>query len=202
MTLDPWATPAATQPGWGMSTSPTRTVTPASTQPRLRRDLRVFATTVAWMVLLGAPAGLLWSVVAPRYTVEFKGGNETDPYLESTKAFIGADGSYFLVVLGMGLLSGAVAWWLARRSGPWTVAALAVGGALAALVAQRVGLMPRSQAAFDAYDAARGKVELFLGRADRHRHLSLRAAWGAVAWPVGALVTFLVLALGRPEDLD
>jgi hypothetical protein len=160
-------------------------------------------------VLLGAPAGLLWSKLAPRLTVTFGEQGPTAPDLESTKAFIGADASYLLVMLGLGLLCGGLAWVFARRSGPWTVAALAVGGALAALVAARVGLVSGSHGSLEALrqgTVGHAPVDLYLGgplpgqlKGDVPH---LRAPWAAVAWPVGALVAFLAGAARRPDDLD
>jgi hypothetical protein len=157
-------------------------------------------------VLLGAPAGLLWSQVAPRLRVTFGAGGPESADLEGSKAFIGADGSYLLIVLGAGVICGLFAWALARRSGPWTVGALVVGGFLAALVAARVGVVPGSH---DAIEALRqGKVghppiDLYLGKLEPKAQVPhLRATWAALAWPVGALCAFLVGALRRPEDLD
>jgi hypothetical protein len=97
-------------------------------------------------------------------------------------------------------------WLLARRSGPWTVAALAVGGLLAALVAARVGVVPGSHDAVEALRQGRvghAPVDLYLGRLGPKSDLPhLRATWAALAWPVGALCAFLVGALARPEELD
>lgn len=177
----------------------TTTTTPGTT--RITEDLRRFVVIVVGMVLLGAPAGLLWAAVAPHYTVVFEGGQPTYPLIESTKAFIGVDASYVLVSVGAGVLCGLGAWFLGRRSGPWTVVALALGGVLAALVAARVGVLPGRQAAFEALDRKQGSVSLFLGiRVGDDTHL--RAPWAAVSWPVAALVAFLVPALMKPEELD
>ena len=163
---------------------------------------------VAGIVLLGAPAGLLWSEVAPHVTVMFgpQGAQAAD--LESTKAWIGADGSYAVVMLCFGVLSGALAWWAARRSGPWTVVAITVGGVLAALVAARVGVVPGSHEAIEALKGGTvgRSVDLYLGGplpAELHGSLPhLRAPWAAVAWPVGALLSVLVGAGVRPDQLD
>ncbi|MGB8652423.1 MAG: hypothetical protein WCD35_17385 [Mycobacteriales bacterium] len=177
---------------------------PTPAPGRWKQDVKAFVGIVVVMVLLGAPAGLLWSAVAPRLTVTVKDSGIDLPNVESTKAFVGADGSYLVVIAVMGVLCGALAWRFARRSGPWTVVALAAGGLLAALIAARVGLRPGAHQAFQALEPGthvRGRVELFLGK--RHGDdLGLRAPWAAVGWPVGALVVFLVMALRRPEELD
>ena len=160
---------------------------------------------VVGMVLLGAPVGLLWSAVSPRveFEVSDQGVNVLGP--ETSEGFIGADGSYVLVLFAAGLVCGLLAWWLARRSGPWAVVGLAVGGVLAALVAARVGLLPGKEEALAALQPGsqeRGTFELYLGtREEGSDDLHLRAAWGAVAWPVGALVAFLGCALAQTDDL-
>ena len=180
-------------------------VVPAARPSRLREDLTAFVGIVLASVFLGAPAGLLWAAVAPRVRVTFTPDGPTVANVESTKAFVGADGSYLLVMVGLGVLCGVLAWFLARRSGPWTVVGLVLGGVLAALIAARVGLQPGSHEALQALqakDRTSGSVELFLGRRGAHDSLSLRAPWAAVGWPVAALVAFLVPAFQRPEELD
>ena len=162
-----------------------------------QRGLRDLGTAVALVVgclLLGAPAGLLWSAVAPRVRVVLGPDGPSAQDLEG-KAFIGADGSFLLVVLAAGVLTGLLAWRLARRSGPWTVVALVIGGLLAAKVAGVVGVRPgKAHVQSLLHDpSARGTVELFL---------RLRSPWVVVGWPVGALAAFLVRALRRPEELD
>ncbi len=159
--------------------------------------------TVVASVLLGAPAGLLWSLVAPRLTVGVSDKGVSVSNLESTKAFVGADGTYLVVMLAVGFLCGALAWRFARRSGPWTVLGLAAGGVLAALIAASVGLRPGAHHAIEALrqgSTFRGTVDLYLGKRTGN-NLSLRAPWAAVAWPVGALGAFLIGALRRPEQV-
>ncbi|MCW2599055.1 MAG: hypothetical protein JWM02_884 [Frankiales bacterium] len=193
MTTDFWAAPAA-------HAETSKEPTPS----RWREDLVAFVGIVVSSVLLGAPAGLLWSRLAPRLTVQVTDQGPNVSNLESTKAFVGADGSYLVVMLIVGLLCGALAWRFARRSGPWTVLALAIGGVLAALIAASVGLRPGAQHAMAAVregSSFRGSVELFLGK-NTGNSLSLRAPWAAVGWPVGALSAFLIGALRRPEELD
>jgi hypothetical protein len=195
VSTDVWAAPSTTQTaGW-------ETVLPPRGPSRRRRDVTRCVAIVVGMVLLGAPVGLLWSALAPHYTVVFDAGQATYPFIESTKAFIGVEGTFVAVTFVVGALCGALAWWFGRSSGPWTVVALAVGGVLAALVAAHVGLLPGRQEAFDALARKQGSVQLFLGaRSGNDTHL--RAPWAVVVWPLGALVAFLVPAFIRPEELD
>jgi hypothetical protein len=163
---------------------------------------------VVGLVLLGAPVGLLWSALAPHYTAVREADGYTIPNVESNKAAIGADGTYLLVVLGVGVLCGLLAWLFARRSGPYTVMALLIGGSLAAVIAGHVGLLPGQDTSFKALRAGDAKVELFLGQRETNKKgdpvdkVHLRTPWSAVAWPVGALIAFVGPAFVRPEDLD
>jgi hypothetical protein len=194
VTLDPFAPPP-----------PLPRAERAATPGRWRSDVPRAIAVLVGSVLLGAPAGLLWAQVAPRLRVTVTDKGLDYPDLEGTKAFIGADGSYVLVMLGAGLLCGLVGWLVARKAGPWTVAALAVGGFLAALVGARVGLQPGSHEALAALapgSSFRGTVKLFLG-VKHDGDLQLRAGAGAaLAWPVGAMASFLAAAVYRPQDLD
>lgn len=167
---------------------------PSEQVRRWQRDLPVAGVLVAVLVLLGAPVGLLWHVLAPRLTVELGPDGPAAQGLEG-KAFIGADGTFLVVVLAAGILTGALAWLLARRGGPWTVLGLVIGGLLAAKIAAVVGVRPgKSHVQALLHDpSATGSVKLFL---------KLRASWVLVGWPVGALAAFLVPALRRPEELD
>jgi hypothetical protein len=103
-----------------------------------RRDIVVALAAVAGMVLLGAPVGLLWSVVAPHVhaLVTSDGITLTDP---EPKGFIAADGVFLFLTLAVGVVVAAVVGWLDDAPGPLTVVALALGGCLAAIIAWHVG---------------------------------------------------------------
>jgi hypothetical protein len=204
MSFDPWGTPGE-GPVTGWTAQP---VLPVAGPDRRRKDLATFGVIVVALLLLAAPVGLLWSAVAPHYQPVLSSGQLTIPNIESDKAAIGADGSYVVVLAVAGLLCGAACWWGARRSGPWTILALVVGGSLAAVIAAKVGVMPGQQASLDAIAKNKPGVELYLGARDLDKaghpygRPHLRAPWGAVAWPVGALLAFAVPAFVRPEELD
>lgn len=173
---------------------------------RLRADLSRALAVVVGCVLLGAPAGLLWAAVAPRLTVTVTADGPTAGNIESSKAFIGADGTYLLVALAFGVACGTAAWFLARKAGPWAVVALAVGGTLAALVQAEVGLIPGTEQAIDALTPGsgfRGTFELFLGTRDQSgTSVHLRAPWAALGWPVGATLAFWLWSLNSQDELD
>jgi hypothetical protein len=189
-----WTVPDPTRgPGPGTAAQPAGDLppAPAAADPGTRADVRAGVVTAVALVLLGAPAGLLWAVLAPRVTVLLSGST---PRLVTTDrdVFIAADATFLAVVLGVGLLCGAAAWVLGRRHGLAVVLGLAAGGLLAAYVASRTGALLDATTAQDAVDAGRmGVVELAV---------RLRAREAMLGWPVGALVGFLVPALLRGEE--
>ncbi len=192
---------------WAAPTGPVDVMPDRPTwRARLREDALAFGSIVALTVLLGAPAGLLWSAIAPRYTVVRKDGELTLPNIESTKAFIGADGTYVVIVVVLGVLCGVLGWRFARRHGPATVLGLTIGGLLAALVAAAVGLRPGASEAVQALrDTTKGSgtFDLFLGARDQTTgEFSLRAAWAPVLWPVASLIAFLTPAWRSGDELD
>lgn len=168
---------------------------------RLLPDVQTAVLLVVGSILLASPAGLLWSALAPRFGVTVSASGLSSGDLESSKAFIGADGSFFLVMLLAGALCGVVGWWLFRQAGPVTVLALVVGGIAAGLIAATVGLMPGAHTAVAALtegSAYRGHVDLYLGRLDEHHDLSMRATWAFLAWPGGACLAFFAAGVRRP----
>ncbi|WP_307845340.1 hypothetical protein [Planomonospora sp. ID67723] len=101
--------------------------------------MRDFAVTVLALGLLGAAAGVLWSLLAPRapYVVTEQGPVLADP---STQALIAADGWFAVVTGALGLICGAAGYTLSRRGRPLAVLlGLAAGGLLAAYLTLTVG---------------------------------------------------------------
>lgn len=171
---------------------------------RLFQDLQGGLVVAVGSVLLGAPAGLLWAALSPRAEVTVSAQGLEIPDLEQNKSFIAADGSYFLVMVAMGVVCGVLAFWLARRWGPWTVMGLVIGGSVAALVAISVGLMPGAKEAINAVTEGsgfNGVTDLYLGRLTND-DLSMRAVWAFVGWPAAACLAFLTAATVHPYGLD
>ncbi|MET9339859.1 hypothetical protein [Nonomuraea sp. NPDC003804] len=100
--------------------------------------VRAFAVTVLALAALGVPAGLAWSLLAPRAPYAIVNGRPVlaDP---STQALIAADGWFAVVTGGIGLVCAVVAWNLARDRRLEVLLGLAAGGAAAAFVAQWAG---------------------------------------------------------------
>lgn len=158
------------------------------------RDAAAGALTAVVLVLLGAPAGLLWARFAPHVSVVLSAGGPglDDP---ETSAFVDADVTFGVLCLVAGLLCGVLAFLLARRYGPGVALGLLAGGLLAAWVAkqtgEQVGLDAFRQAVHDS--AARGRVDAAL---------RLRAVELVVAWPIGGLLAFagMTAFVGRTSE--
>ncbi len=105
----------------------------------LRADLRGSLLLTGVLVLAGVPAGLLWWTLAPRATFEVAEEGPVPVGRPSAELLIADDGVYTLLLAGLGLVAGVVAWRLRRRRGVATVLALATGTALASLVAWQLG---------------------------------------------------------------
>jgi energy-converting hydrogenase Eha subunit A len=105
----------------------------------LRADLRGSLVLAGVLLLAGVPSGLLWWALAPRATFEVTADGPVPVGHPSAELLVADDGVYTLVLAGLGLVAGLVAWRLRRRRGVATVLALAVGTVLASLVAWQLG---------------------------------------------------------------
>ena len=105
----------------------------------LRADLRSSVLLAVGLALAGVPAGLLWWALAPR--ADFRVTEEVPVPIgnPSVELSVADDGVLVLILAGLGLLAGGLAWALRRRRGVATVGALAAGASLAALIAWRLG---------------------------------------------------------------
>lgn len=190
MSTSSWSTPDPRRPVAAPPAFATTAGPPAeAVEPvEVAAEVRDAALTSAVLVLLGAPVGLLWGLLAPRVDVVVS-GEDVNLAVPGSSAFIAADGYFLAAVVLAGVVSGVAAWLLARRRGPGVVVGLAVGGVVAAYVAMVVG----QQVGFAEVRAAvesgqQGALQL---------NLRLRAREALVGWPVGALVAFVGSALVR-----
>ena len=109
------------------------------------RTVAACLAAAASTVMLGAAAGLAWSVLAPRPLLVMTGHGSAAVINVETTAFIAADGWYALVALVGGAAAGLLGYWLAvRRHGPAgmaTVLVSAVGAGVVALwIGEQIGL--------------------------------------------------------------
>jgi hypothetical protein len=105
----------------------------------LRADLRGSLLLAALLGLVGLPAGLLWAGLAPRAQFDVVPDGAVVVGRPSAELLFAVDGVYTLVLAGLGLLAGLVAWRLRARRGVGTLLGLALGMSLAALGAWQVG---------------------------------------------------------------
>jgi Protein of unknown function (DUF2567) len=134
--LPPDAGPAPASDG--SAVSPARR--PWSAWTEMRTDLRPAALVLAVLVVTGVPVGLLWWVLAPRadFRITADGpkaiGNPPDELLAAD------DVIFVLLVAGVGVLAGVLAWSLLRRHrGVAMLVALALGSGAAAVIAWQLG---------------------------------------------------------------
>lgn len=156
--------------------------------PPVQEDVKVGLLTLVVTVLVGAPVGLAWAVLAPRVKVVVVGQevNLVETYSDS---FIAADGYFLAATMLAGILGGLIAWRLAAAHGPVVVCALTAGGLLAAYVSMKVGQQVGLEALRAAVRAgAQGMFEL---------NLQLKSRAALVGWPLGSLLAYLAASLAR-----
>ena len=157
----------------------------------MREDLRSSAGIVLALAGAGVVTGLLWFWLAPRADFRVTGAGPVPVGNLPEELLVADDAVFALLLLGLGLLAGAAAWFLPRRRGVATVLALAVGACLAAVVAWQVGEFlgpgPTEQQLADV--GAKVTTSLTLG--------SLPAM--ALA-PFGALLAYVAAVLYSPEE--
>lgn len=149
-------------------------------------EARRFALVAIAVAVCGVLFGLLWLWLAPRIPM-VSDGNAV--YLQDTEGeeAVGADGVFVLVGLAMGVMTAAAVYWRNRSGGVTVVLGLALGGVLGSLIAWRLGVALGPTTDVVAHAKAVGPKVVFDGP------LELRAKGALVAWPVGAMLTFLCL---------
>ncbi|MFF9041273.1 DUF2567 domain-containing protein [Streptomyces sp. NPDC014892] len=191
---DPWA-PPPTSGGGGAEPwyGPENPEKPAG--PGLRTEVIEAAVVTVVMALLGgALLGVLWWWLAPHVPLVSDGSAVYFKDTEGEQA-VGVDGTFTLLALGAGALSGLVVFLLRRRGGVPLTVALLIGGLLGAVVAWRLGvwLGPGTDVAARAKEVGQGVTF--------SAPLKLAAKGALLAWPFAALLVHLGLtALFGPRD--
>jgi hypothetical protein len=166
----------------------------AESAAELRKDLRDSALILVAVTLLGIALGFLWLWLAPRVPLV---SNDEAVFLKDTEGeeAIGADGTFLLLGVALGVLTAVAVFLFRRRGGIALVVALAVGAVLGSLLGWGIGVWfgpPR-----DVVEQARQVGEGVTFDA----YLDLRAKGALLAWPVAAMVVHLGLtALFGPRD--
>ncbi|MEU6509799.1 AAA family ATPase [Streptomyces sp. NPDC046942] len=166
--------------------------------PGMKTELRDAAVITVAVALGGVLLGLLWWWLAPHVPLV---GDEIDKswvvYLKDSEGeqAIGVDGTFTLLALGFGLVSGLIVFLLRRRGGVPLVVALGVGALLGSLLAWWLGVTLGPTSDVIAHAKAAGKGVTFSAP------LKLGAKGALLAWPLAALVVHLGLtALFGPRD--
>lgn len=162
--------------------------------PGMKTEVRQAAVIVVAMAVCGVLLGLLWMWLAPR--VPLVADNDA-VYLKDTEGeqAIGVDGTFTLLALAFGAVSGAVVFLLRRRGGIPLVVGLTAGGLLAAVIGWRLGIFLGPETDVVAHAKSVGKGVAF------DAPLELNAKGALLAWPVAALLVHLGLtALFGPRD--
>jgi len=151
--------------------------------PPARKDgeLATAIVTALFVTLLGPAAGLVWSAVSPRLSVQ-------SLIASSDAAFhplIGAD-AWFLLVGGVaGAICTLLALVVGKRDGPGLALGLAAGGMAAAFVADRIGYLDDHQSTLMALRALGAQPG---GGFAAEIDFRIRALGVLTVWPLASLV--------------
>ncbi|MEV0980573.1 AAA family ATPase [Streptomyces sp. NPDC049915] len=166
--------------------------------PGMKTELREAAVVTGAVTVAGLLFGVLWWWLAPHVPLV---GSVVDHswvvYLKDSEGeqAIGVDGTFTLLALAFGVLSGSIVFLWRRRGGVPLVAGLGVGGLLASLLAWRLGVWLGPGSDVIAHAKAVGEGVTFSAP------LKLGAKGALLAWPLAALLVHLGLtALFGPRD--
>ncbi|WP_156723930.1 DUF2567 domain-containing protein [Streptomyces apocyni] len=184
---DPWQAPP-----------PGAAVTPPSHEdpgPGMKVELReAVLIVVAVAAVGGSLLGLLWSWLAPRVPLISDGEAVFLRDNEGEQA-IGADGTFILLALVIGLVSAVLVFLLRKRGGVPLAVGLMLGGLLGSVVAWRFGIWlgPGGDVVERAKDAGAG--------VPFDAPLKLHAKGALLAWPIVSMAALMALmAAFGPRD--
>ncbi len=107
--------------------------------PELRSDLRGALGWAGLLGLTGLVVGLLWVWLAPRARFEVVEGGAVPLGRPSAELLVADDAVLVLLLAGLGLLAGGVAWAVRRRRGVAWLLATALGTGIAGVLAWQLG---------------------------------------------------------------
>ncbi|MEU9124702.1 ABC transporter permease [Streptomyces sp. NPDC048506] len=162
--------------------------------PELGPELREAALIALGVAVSGVLLGVLWNWLAPHVPLI---ADTRNVYLKNTEGeeAVGADGTFFLLSFGFGVLSAAVVFLVRRRGGIPLVVALTLGALLGAAVGWVTGMWLGPTPDVVAHAKQVGPGVTFSGP------LRLQAKGVLLAWPIAAMLTHLALTgLFGPRD--
>ncbi|QPP11014.1 hypothetical protein G4Z16_26395 [Streptomyces bathyalis] len=152
----------------------------------VRAEVRAGALCALIVLVLGVGLGLLWLWLAPRVPLVSVDGGVFLKDPEGEEA-IGADGTFVLLAVAFGVVTGLLAFLRSRRGGIGIVVGLAVGALLGSVLAWQLGIWLGPSGDLAAAAKAAGENKTFDGP------LKLQAKGALLVWPFIALATHLVL---------
>ncbi|MFI6086617.1 DUF2567 domain-containing protein [Streptomyces sp. NPDC051218] len=162
--------------------------------PDMKTEVRQAAVIAVALAVCGVLLGLLWLWLAPRVPLI---ADSEAVFLKDTEGeqAIGVDGTFTLLALAFGAVSGAVVFLLRRRGGIPLVVGLTAGSLLGAVIAWRLGIFLGPETDVVAHAKSVGKGVAF------DAPMELKAKGALLAWPVAALLVHLGLTgLFGPRD--
>lgn len=151
-----------------------------------QRELRDFLLTAVYVVLVGPAAGLVWWQLAPKQSKQSMLvilNNSAEPF----HVAIDADAWFFLVAALAGVAC-ALAVFCFRDVGPGVAAGLAIGGAAAGVIADRVGYLAQRGHTLAAMHAVGIPPS---GSASNLLDFKVRTLAVVTAWPIVALIVYM-----------
>nr|WP_202550099.1 AAA family ATPase [Streptomyces sp. SID8352] len=163
-------------------------------------EVRQAVLALVALALSGVLLGVLWWWLAPHVPLVGDAmGDSWVVYLKDSEGeqAVGVDGTFTLLALAFGAVTGAAVFLLRRGGGVPLAVALGAGGLLGSLVAWRVGIWLGPTQNVIAHARAVGKGVTFSAP------LKLGAHGALLAWPIAALGVHLGLtSLFTPGDPD
>lgn len=160
----------------------------------MKTEVRQAAVIAVAVAVCGVLLGLLWMWLAPRVPLV---ADSEAVFLKDTEGeqAVGVDGTFTLLALAFGAVSGLVVFLLRKKGGIALVVGLTAGGLLGAVLGWRFGIFLGPETDVVAHAKAVGKGVVF------DAPLELKAKGALLAWPVAALLVHLGLTgLFGPRD--
>lgn len=157
-------------------------------------ELVAALTTLVTLGVLGVAIAPIWAALSPRVRIIITpAGPDLVQYANSD--FFAGDGTFLVIGIVAGLVSGVAAWLIARRwRGPLILVGLALGALLGALIAWQVGRqigLPHYHQLLHSTDVGR--------RFDKPVDLRSKAALLAQPFAATLAYVFLTARVGRPD---